>query len=69
MKTAVTTIEQLLTPGQVAERLSVCRSVVRELILAGSLKAIVVKQTRHEKMFRIRPADLEQWLTSRQYKK
>jgi len=56
--------EQMLTVRQVAKRMNVDEATVRRWIQAGDLRAVNIGRVRPE--YRIRPADLDDYLHNRE---
>lgn len=57
---------KLLTPENVAESLAVSRSTVLRMIADSSLPAVCLRAGRRKKVWRVRPEQLERWLTARE---
>ena len=57
---------KLLTPETVAESLSVSRSTVLRMISDGSLPAVCLRSGKRKKVWRVRPEQLERWLTGKE---
>ena len=55
----------LLTPRQVAAELSVSYATVMRMIADGSLPAVCLRAGQRKKLWRVRPAQLEKWLSER----
>ncbi|HZS78234.1 MAG TPA: helix-turn-helix domain-containing protein [Ktedonobacteraceae bacterium] len=56
--------EQMLTVKQVAQRINVDEATVRRWIQAGELRAVNIGRIRPE--YRIRPSDLDEFISSRE---
>lgn len=59
-------MERLITPTELAEILGLKRSVTYRMLRSGQVPAIRVTGSERKLSLRVRPSDLQKWLTARQ---
>jgi excisionase family DNA binding protein len=61
-----TVVQKLITPQELIELLGLKRSCIYRLLNTGELPSIRVTKGVRKSSLRVRPSDLERWLTARQ---